>query len=517
MDERQSERVPQARRIRARAEEDRLELSAHQRGWESRHAQREPGHDSGDRAESPVMRLQGGAGNRAVAGLIAGRRGSGLRPATIQASLSVGSAGDRFEQEAESVANRVVSGAEPGKASAAPVASSTPGVQRSFLDDLLGGGGGGGLGGMLGGGGLSGLLGGGGGGLSGLLGGGSGEGFSGAVGGILGGSRGGGIGGMLGDVPVLGGMMGGETGYSVDGGGGGAGYGVGGLGGELGGAAGSASGGIGGLLSGARNRFREFGQGVWDRVLPGTREPVTEAWDTARDVASGARSRVREFGQGVWDRVLPGTRQPVTQARDTARDLVRGAGEWAGDRAEDAWRGISGAGEAVGEWASDTAGDVWRGVSGAGEAAGQWASDTAGDVWDQVSDAGSGVGSWAAGLFGGDEEELQMSRSDSATGAGFDVAPAIERQLARSEGTGTALAPETRAFMEPRFGADFSGVRIHADADAAQISRELTAEAFTHGRDIYMADGRYSPETDDGKHLLAHELTHVVQQTGAKA
>ena len=462
MDERQSERVPQARRIRARAEEDRQEFSAHKSEWESHGAQREPGHDSGDRPASPVMRLQNDAGNQAVAGLLAGRQGTGLRPATIQASLSVGSAGDRFEREAETMADKVVSAPGPvAEAPAAAVASSTPGVQRSFLDDLFGGGGGG-----------------------------------------------------------LGGMLGGETGYSVDAGAGGAGYGVGGLGGELGGAAGSASGGIGGLLSGARNRVREFGQGVWDRVLPGTREPVTQARDTARDLVRGA---------GEW-------------AGDRAEDAWRGisgageaAGEWASDTASDVWEGVSGAGEAVGEWANDTAGDVWRGVSGAGEAAGEWASDTAsdvwegvsgageavggmaGDVWDQVSNAGSGVGDWAAGLFGGEEDELQTSRSDSASGADFDVAPVIERQLARGEGTGTALAPETRAFMEPRFGADFSAVRIHADADAARISRELTAEAFTHGRDIYMADGRYSPETEDGKHLLAHELTHVVQQTGAKA
>jgi phage antirepressor YoqD-like protein len=66
--------------------------------------------------------------------------------------------------------------------------------------------------------------------------------------------------------------------------------------------------------------------------------------------------------------------------------------------------------------------------------------------------------------------------------------------------------------MQKRFGSDFSGVRVHADSDAVQMNRELNAEAFTHGRDIYFGAGRYSPETSSGKKLLAHELTHVVQQ-----
>jgi outer membrane protein OmpA-like peptidoglycan-associated protein len=66
--------------------------------------------------------------------------------------------------------------------------------------------------------------------------------------------------------------------------------------------------------------------------------------------------------------------------------------------------------------------------------------------------------------------------------------------------------------MERRFGIDFSAVRSHTDSDAAQMSRELNAEAFTYGRDIYFGAGRYSPGTLSGKRLMAHELTHVVQQ-----
>jgi hypothetical protein len=66
--------------------------------------------------------------------------------------------------------------------------------------------------------------------------------------------------------------------------------------------------------------------------------------------------------------------------------------------------------------------------------------------------------------------------------------------------------------MEPRFGADFSRVRVHTDGGAVQMSRDLQAQAFTTGQDIYFGAGRYDPGSEDGKRLLAHELTHVVQQ-----
>jgi hypothetical protein len=68
--------------------------------------------------------------------------------------------------------------------------------------------------------------------------------------------------------------------------------------------------------------------------------------------------------------------------------------------------------------------------------------------------------------------------------------------------------------MEPRFGADFGGVRVHTGGEADQLNRQLNAQAFTHGQDIYMGAGKYDPASSDGKKLLAHELTHVVQQNG---
>jgi len=68
--------------------------------------------------------------------------------------------------------------------------------------------------------------------------------------------------------------------------------------------------------------------------------------------------------------------------------------------------------------------------------------------------------------------------------------------------------------MEPRFGADFGGVRVHADAEAHQLNQDLSARAFTTGQDIFFKQGEYSPSSAGGQALLAHELTHVLQQGG---
>jgi outer membrane protein OmpA-like peptidoglycan-associated protein len=87
----------------------------------------------------------------------------------------------------------------------------------------------------------------------------------------------------------------------------------------------------------------------------------------------------------------------------------------------------------------------------------------------------------------------------------------IESRLNNSKGGGSPLPDEVRSFMEPRFGADFSQVRIHTSAESVQMNRELGAQAFTHGHDIYFGDGKAA--SNDA--LTAHELTHVVQQTGS--
>ena len=68
--------------------------------------------------------------------------------------------------------------------------------------------------------------------------------------------------------------------------------------------------------------------------------------------------------------------------------------------------------------------------------------------------------------------------------------------------------------MESAFGTDFSQVRIHTNSTAIQMNKELNAQAFTHGSDIYFNSGKYDPSSSSGQHLLAHELTHTVQQGG---
>lgn len=115
-----------------------------------------------------------------------------------------------------------------------------------------------------------------------------------------------------------------------------------------------------------------------------------------------------------------------------------------------------------------------------------------------------------------EEEELQTKRLIQRSGDGsFEAGADVEQRLESQSGGGTPLPAETRSFMEPRFGADFGSVRMHTDSGAAQLSQDLNAQAFTKGADIFMGAGKYNPGTSSGDELLAHELTHVVQQGGA--
>jgi outer membrane protein OmpA-like peptidoglycan-associated protein len=90
------------------------------------------------------------------------------------------------------------------------------------------------------------------------------------------------------------------------------------------------------------------------------------------------------------------------------------------------------------------------------------------------------------------------------------TAPRIVHDVLRSNGQ--PLDAGTRAFMEPRFGRDFTGVRVHTDTRAAESARAVSARAYTVGQDVVFGAGQYAPRTAAGKRLLAHELTHTVQQ-----
>ena len=89
--------------------------------------------------------------------------------------------------------------------------------------------------------------------------------------------------------------------------------------------------------------------------------------------------------------------------------------------------------------------------------------------------------------------------------------PPIVHEVLRSPGQ--PLDPATRAFIEPRFGHDFSGVRVHNDARAAESAQAVNALAYTVGRDVVLGAGQYAPTTTDGQRLLAHELAHTIQQS----
>ncbi len=109
-----------------------------------------------------------------------------------------------------------------------------------------------------------------------------------------------------------------------------------------------------------------------------------------------------------------------------------------------------------------------------------------------------------------EEEEVQAKEANSKPNTSNS---SFESKLRNGNG-GQQLDHQTRQEMESGFGADFSGVNIHNDSHAQQMSQEIGAQAFTHGNDIYFNEGKYNPDSKEGKHLLAHELTHTIQQNG---
>jgi hypothetical protein len=124
----------------------------------------------------------------------------------------------------------------------------------------------------------------------------------------------------------------------------------------------------------------------------------------------------------------------------------------------------------------------------------------------------------SAGVSGECSECKEEKESDLHRKAAGEVASAIAPPIVHQvlNSPGAPLDAQTRAFMEPRFGQDLGAVRVHTGAMAAESAAAVNAHAFTVGRDIVFASGRHAPRTGEGRRLLAHELTHVVQQ-GASA
>lgn len=109
-----------------------------------------------------------------------------------------------------------------------------------------------------------------------------------------------------------------------------------------------------------------------------------------------------------------------------------------------------------------------------------------------------------------------ISRAPSGY-ASVSVPPSVEAAISSSRGSGFPMPSALKARMESGFGADFSQVRFHTDNAAAQMSSSIRANAFTSGSDVYFASGKYDPSSRSGQHLIAHELTHTLQQSGKVA
>lgn len=116
-------------------------------------------------------------------------------------------------------------------------------------------------------------------------------------------------------------------------------------------------------------------------------------------------------------------------------------------------------------------------------------------------------------IFESNEEQPPIGTLQSKADTGTSVTSSdLESRLSASRGSGQPLTEGTRNSMESAFGADFSSVRVHTGSEAVQMNKELGAQAFTHGSDVYFGAGKYDPGSSEGQRLLGHELTHVVQQ-----
>jgi hypothetical protein len=114
-----------------------------------------------------------------------------------------------------------------------------------------------------------------------------------------------------------------------------------------------------------------------------------------------------------------------------------------------------------------------------------------------------------------EKEHVQTKRANERDAE--PPGPTFSRRLREARGAGGSPLPSSvRSFMEPRFREDFSGVRVHNDARAESLNRSVSARAFTTGHDIFFRPGEFRPNSASGRRLIAHELTHVVQQRGSQ-
>lgn len=115
-----------------------------------------------------------------------------------------------------------------------------------------------------------------------------------------------------------------------------------------------------------------------------------------------------------------------------------------------------------------------------------------------------------------EEEKLQRKSSGTERGVG-PVSHSLEHSIESARRGGHDMSRPVRGYFEPRFGADFSGVRLHTDSNAGNLASAIGAHAFTTQQDIFFAHGQYQPDSPAGRRLLAHELTHTMQQRGTNS
>ena len=110
-----------------------------------------------------------------------------------------------------------------------------------------------------------------------------------------------------------------------------------------------------------------------------------------------------------------------------------------------------------------------------------------------------------------DEDEIQ-TKSTHSLAESFDVGAGVEQAIESQRGGGQAMSADVQRSFGEAFGADFSNVRIHTGTESDQLNAAVGARAFTTGSDVFFREGEYQPDTSEGKRLLAHELTHTIQQ-----
>lgn len=131
-----------------------------------------------------------------------------------------------------------------------------------------------------------------------------------------------------------------------------------------------------------------------------------------------------------------------------------------------------------------------------------------GNSFDNTEVEANQVADNVTGNVGSVIQQKEISESTTASSASL-----IESQVENPKSIGQSLPREATSFMESRLGYDFRNVRIHDDSQSALLNRKINAQAFTYGSDIYFGKDKFDPLSKKGKHLLAHELTHVVQQS----